>query len=355
MVNVWKNGLAILGSVLITLLVAELALRWLWPAAPRSVLMMSSPAMVMAARGVVTYAADTPLRVVTADELGIIYDVKLRTNNLGALDDTPYSLSEPGYKIALVGDSFTAGYHGGQPWVPVLRNGIPADWRLFGLGVDGTGVQHFETLLRHFDPDAALDRVLLLAIGNDFYRDHWYLSAGESGVWFCRHVDTPARCADGRPPIIHYLPYEATEAQVLAAARAAREAGKPAERRLMITSLVGQAFSSMLAPNSKERLSDAGVVANLDALDRIAERYGRDRVTLIHLPTLAEIVKGDYDLDLAGFTKGHRIDYFAALTACPFNADMFYAREPHPNAKGYEHITRCVERFLQASLTSKTN
>jgi hypothetical protein len=348
--EVWKNVAAIVGSVLVTLAVAELALRSLWTSAPATVLMMSSPAMVMAGPGVVTYAPETLLRVATADQQGIIYDVKLRTNSLGLLDDEPTPASEVDRKIALVGDSFTAGYHGGQPWIASLRAHVPAEWKLYGMGVDGTGVQHFESLLKHIDPEVSFDRVFIVVIGNDFYRDHWYLTAGEDGVWFCRAQDNPQQCTHGRKPIIRHIAATASNDEVLATAAKARDLEGRSVRSLMVPTLIERAVAALLAPNSTERLSDAGVVANLGALERIVGRYGRERVAVIHLPALGEIRDGAYDLDLATFTAERHITYFPALTSCPFSESMFHAREPHPNASGYAHIAKCVEQFMRASL-----
>ena len=79
----------------------------------------------------------------------IEYDVKYQTNNMGFIDHKDYDKNQPIERsIAFVGDSFTAGYHGGTPWVPGLRDKLAHDndLEIYNLGVDGTGIIHFEKI-----------------------------------------------------------------------------------------------------------------------------------------------------------------------------------------------------------------
>jgi hypothetical protein len=56
----------------------------------------------------------------------IVYDVRFTTNDLGFIDHEDYSSDgdrpADAPRLVFVGDSYTAGFHGGTPWVPALRD-----------------------------------------------------------------------------------------------------------------------------------------------------------------------------------------------------------------------------------------
>jgi len=75
-------------------------------------------------------------------------------------------LSRP---YAFVGGSFTAGFHGGKPWVPALRKDMQADnTEIYNLGASGTGVEHLYRLLKSVEKELKITHILILAISDDF-------------------------------------------------------------------------------------------------------------------------------------------------------------------------------------------
>jgi hypothetical protein len=106
--------------------------------------------------------------------------VRFRTNDLGFIDHEDYLV--PGQsradapRYAFVGDSFTAGFHGGTPWVPALRDRARKtnpDLQIYNLGVSGTGFDHFGRLLKSFATDVDFSEIVILAISDDFERPFW--------------------------------------------------------------------------------------------------------------------------------------------------------------------------------------
>ena len=89
-------------------------------------LMFSSQTFQLDSNGAVRFEPNKDIRSVSVFNTKIEYDIRFSTNNLGFIDDKDYKYEkDPDKKYyALVGDSFTAGFHGGEPWVPTLRDNI---------------------------------------------------------------------------------------------------------------------------------------------------------------------------------------------------------------------------------------
>jgi hypothetical protein len=72
-------------------------------------------------------------------------------------------------RYAFVGDSFTAGFHGGTPWAPALRDRARRanpDLQIYNLGVSGTGFEHFSRLLKSFATEVDFSDIVILAISD---------------------------------------------------------------------------------------------------------------------------------------------------------------------------------------------
>ncbi len=106
--------------------------------------------------------------------IAIEYDCRMRSNNWGLLqdDDIP-----PGTSATLIlGDSFTAG-HGGCPWFPRLQARRPNE-RIANGGFMGTGFSHWARTIDYLrDRGLVIDRILVIAISDDFGRTVWSWNA----------------------------------------------------------------------------------------------------------------------------------------------------------------------------------
>ena len=115
--NAAINIAILLISTLTTLLVAEFYVRENFPFfSSNRFLFFSERAFVQHADGFVHFAPATMIRSVAIYDGRAQFDVTFKTNNMGFVDTRDYPVS-PGAKnrFAFVGDSFTAGYHGGAP------------------------------------------------------------------------------------------------------------------------------------------------------------------------------------------------------------------------------------------------
>jgi len=142
------NWLLAVVSVAFTLTCSEAYLRHVAPdlAGPEVDWALLSEFYVANPDGVFTWPPNRRVRYVRVHGDRIEYDVAFEVNDLGLVDDADY-LDAPhvARQVAVVGDSFTAGYHGGKPWVPALRERMATQHaRLYNLGIGGAGFLQFE-------------------------------------------------------------------------------------------------------------------------------------------------------------------------------------------------------------------
>jgi len=119
-------------------------------------------------REVAVYALPSPLA--REPKLWIEYDCRMRSNNLGLLQDHDVLPEKP---VTIVfGDSFTAG-QGGCPWFDKLQARRPQD-QLFNAGLMGAGFDQWWRLFEYLKAQGVVARrVLIIAISNDFKRQAW--------------------------------------------------------------------------------------------------------------------------------------------------------------------------------------
>jgi len=138
--------LLLAASLAISLVAVEIAGWLLWDGTPDArMLFFSENPWLFDEGGFVKYKPRSEIRTAALYGDTIEYDLWFRTNDEGFVDDTDYAslaLGDGRRNIAVVGDSFTAGYHGGVAWVQTLRSAPGFDPRthnLFNFGVSGAG------------------------------------------------------------------------------------------------------------------------------------------------------------------------------------------------------------------------
>ena len=178
-------------SCLVGLSVAELVLRGVDPGDSQRTLFFSSKVWTVDGGGAVTYEPNTVIRTVAVHGEEVEYDVTFPVNNLGFVDDQDYPLPgrEDGSskRYVFVGDSFIAGYHGGSPWIPDLRERLTTSGGgplIYNLGVGGTGLSHFPSLLESVREKIQFDEIVILAISNDLRRGYWQPVASDERTHF---------------------------------------------------------------------------------------------------------------------------------------------------------------------------
>jgi hypothetical protein len=143
--------------------------------------------------GAVLYPADTEFTEILSRGNEIGYVKSYRINNFGLRDEVDYPLNSKRH-IVFVGDSFTASQGSSFSWVSKLSRELEKKGvSIYNLGVFGTGLIHFEKILRHFKDKISFDEIVLVTISNDFMRPYWFPQQEDNRVLFCRK-DTTQPC-----------------------------------------------------------------------------------------------------------------------------------------------------------------
>ena len=177
--------------------------------------------------GVFTWPPDRQIRYAKMHGDRVEFDVFFRSNDLGLVDDENYA-EPPGsaLRVALVGDSFTAGYHGGRPWVPALREGMAGeDVALYNLGVGGAGFVQFERLLESASKKVRFTDVVLVVISDDLLRPSWYLDVHGDEARFCLE-SWPSWLCRLKRPYFHRIDFETDPAKWVGRRLDARSASR---------------------------------------------------------------------------------------------------------------------------------
>lgn len=340
-------------AVLLGLLLGALAVEggarlWLGPAAPERTLFFSEPPWRVWPDGTIRYPPHARLRSVAIYDGHVAYDVSFSTNDAGLVDRRDYlgpARAGTGERIALVGDSFTAGFHAGEPWVPALAARLRAerpDVELYNLGVGATGVLQFCDLALALDERLHFDRVVLLPIGEDFRRPLFRPLRDGDCIHLCRSDRSEDEC---RSHACEILAMDSVAEPVTRLVERARSARRP-PRSLLARTHLGSALLQLVA---ERREAEAAILpeAARAALAQLSFRFGDRRLLLLRLPEKDEVrrgrVRGDPSAELAALG----IESRSLLERCDLGTADFQRDDPHPDARGYARIARCVARELE--------
>ena len=117
-----------------------------------------------------------------------------RTNSHGHIARSEYPKAKPvgEFRIAVIGDSFTAGLHNNVRWTEMLEDHLnaSAEWRrrngdkptrVINFGVDGTGFVQFAAIARHYVSEFEPDLVIINYVNDDILRRIRYMKLPSSG------------------------------------------------------------------------------------------------------------------------------------------------------------------------------
>jgi hypothetical protein len=341
---------------MVSVLLAEMAIRFIEPPKPDRCLMYSSRTFHLDSSNAVRYLPNENIRTVATYNRRIEYDVTFRTNNLGFVDQKDYIYQTLPNKTcyAFVGDSFTAGYHGGQPWVPTLRDKIQdknENIEIYNLGVEATGLEHFYRLLKSVTREIRITHIVILAISSDFLRPFSYPITTTNEIRFCPENLQISRCME-----TYYtakvMQYEATNEEILILSdqmsedKARYESRENFMERIRENSrLVGRAAKAW-GDLSWSRRRKFYINSYLVPLVKIKNAFPMAKICLIHLPQKNEVETNRYELDIRKEIQDIGIEYFSTLAECSWSLDMFFPNDGHPNGLGYRNISNCVSNIL---------
>jgi hypothetical protein len=315
--------------------------------------MLSSPTFRADSHGAVRYVPNQTIRSVILQDDDIVYDVRFRTNDLGFIDHEDYlapaERAANGPSYAFVGDSFTAGFHGGTPWVPALRDRARKtnpDLEIYNLGVSGTGFEHFVRLVESVSAEADFSEIVILAISYDFWRPYWTPLATEDALRFCGTDEPPDYCLAAVQPVARLFNEELNQSEVKALVAGLGEGRVSAPRKPRDRLLEHSRLAALLFAQYRRFKLQLSRSESLDRLAGLRDAFPDRKIRFIHLPSMSELTRGGYDLQLESEVAELGIDYFPAMTACSWPEGMFFPEDGHPNAVGYEAIARCVSNHL---------
>ncbi|MDX8411127.1 MAG: SGNH/GDSL hydrolase family protein [Mariprofundaceae bacterium] len=371
--EVVKNIALVAVSTFVVLLMAELALRQTeigHYSLNDRILFYTNPSFMMGADGALKYAPDSRIRSVAIYGNNIDYDVTYTTNNMGLIDNVSYGKTKPGVRdIVFVGDSFTAGSGGHNPWVGQVRELLgPSDVAVYNLGVGGAGIYHFYNLLKSFGNTIPFEEVNIMVISNDFFRGFWYPQVKGDALWFCYSGSSKETCLQNQSPIIHIIENSENEAALLARASKMYEVKrnntdgvlKP-HQKLRLFNLACDVYASNFPTASLESICPHLKVYNVAAKREKNRLYSRAmymlrvmladfpgvKFRLFHIPQKGEVFTGRYSLNIEDDARKIGLEYVPLLQSCAWDISMYHKHDAHPNDSGYDNLAKCMTRYLQ--------
>ena len=310
--------------------------------------LLTSSRFALDGRGVPRLTPRQRVRSVLKIADSVEFDVSYQTNNLGFVDHDDYARAPGGRALAVVGDSFTAGVEGGRPWLPKLRDELrqtTPHLQIYNLGTGAAGVRQFADLLDSVASELDFDAIVVLAITDDFYRITWRPETADDGLYLCGKHEPREDCIRRRriaDVIDSDAPLPSHEAEIDFATAAAPPPLTLREvlRRSRLLVMLKRSWDAY--GGTRSRL----FAENAAALSAMRVRFPKLPIDFVQLPQKHEVSAGRYDRDLRSEVEAAGLSYHAALTTCPWSLDLFYARDGHPNGRGYEALSQCVAQLV---------
>ena len=366
-----KNLALLLVTILITLVLAELALRLTLVGSyshNRGLLFYSAPDFVMADKKAVKYASNIEIRTVAVFGKIIDYDVSNKTNDLGFYDDVSYLNTDQAKRdIVFLGDSFTSSSGGNKPWVTKLREiSGRSDINFYNLGVTGTGIDAFSDLLQALSNTVPVDEVNVMAITSDLFRSTWYPHSTADGIWFCRDQSSIEDCVEA-DPAMYRLQANDSRAEIIAKAQQiykSKNTDRDRDRTFLQKQRVFNLFCDAIQGITKSTDSlprkcpqhglyyarffqdRTPLARSLGTLTKMQKDFPEVKFRFFHLPEKNELNEGAYIIRISEYVAETGMQYIPMLTACEWDQSMFHKHDGHPNNNGYDNIAKCMANYL---------
>jgi hypothetical protein len=304
--------------------------------------------------GSLRYAPRQEIRTLALAGDVVEYDATFNTNNLGFIDSKDYIRLPPedrDRRYFFVGDSFTAGFHGGEPWVPQLRVlARRRDYRVevYNGGVGATGFSQFAQLLESVGAELDFGRIVVPFITHDVYRSDWRPHQQNGLIFICPTVETVVDCVQNRPTqmlVLSDATLVSKRAPEWVRQRNVQFAPRSLLDRFREGTFAGTLWRRSQAP--KPLVPKRGIPMRIgDVLASFHVGVAGRPVTFLHIPERDETRSGRYREDVSGAIRAAGYEYASLLDACDFRLGDYFEVDPHFNARGYDKLRTCIGREL---------
>ena len=298
--------------------------------------------------GYVRYSPKSIIREVSIFGDKTEYDVKFKTNNFGFIDSKDYPLSARYRNIAVVGDSFTSGHHGGAPWVPRLRERIKGI-NVYNFGINGTGIEQFTELLIKISKDLKFNEILIVAISHDSTRRKWRPVELKNKFYMCRLENEKCLVKPIMLPI-HIFGKNQTKSYIKETVDNYYKTfrSKNLRKHLSRYTYIGR----LLHIRTWRKINRHGKLEpmpnfSVESLKKLRNYFKELPITLVHLPMKKEISNDTYSMDIQSVLAPLNIRYIDGLQTCNLTKNDYFSLDSHPNDKGYDKILDCVAEVLK--------
>lgn len=294
------------------------------------------------------WAADARIRTVGVYGDRIEYDTSFETNDLGYIDHRNYgpeSAVPVDRRWAFVGDSFTAGYNGGEPWVPTLRDQVnrrTPHVEIYNLGVSGVGLIQFLPNLSAADRVLDFGNVVFLLISDDLERKPWRPVEREDRIVLCPSDVPEESCAAAESRILVLRDREASPRQIFDRLAAAGLITTGPMAWLERRSIVAAGFRATLRSEPKPSVR----VDLSDWLARLSSLYPDQSIHFLQIPEKGEVRRAALRIEIGEQVRAAGHHYVSLLDECDLQREDYFDRDPHLRAEGNTRLRSCVGRAL---------
>lgn len=268
------------------------------------------------------------------------YDYITPTNNLGLVQTTPTLQNKN--SLLILGDSFTEGA-GAYPWFEKFRETLrDSGLQAINGGILGTGFQSWKLLHDHLINDGiAVKKIIVIFISDDYSRSVWNMP---NATLDC--ISNPSLCKGdenfyGKPDnkeLENYLERLRAFSEN-SDLPTNKESIKRYLRRLLPGTSTAYSFLKVQLSNNE----NSGVIESL------VTAYGSN-ILFVHIPQKEEVMSGEMNFigkKVVNVIQSFNGKIFDGHKECGFESSDYFINDGHPNAKGYEKLSKCVRTAIE--------
>jgi hypothetical protein len=277
----------------------------------------------------------------------IIYDTSFTTNTIGLVQKKPFDPKKEA--LVLVGDSFTQG-SGAVPWFYRLEEQWQnSRYQLINLGIMGTGIEQWQVMLRWFASLGKMKHIFICFITDDWKRRRCVVRDNQESTGF-NFIPWSRRKQIVNNLTIYYIDKDLSREGLLHQAEIIRNNDRQFSLKKFFKSY--QMIESIITRKAFDLKQDRIIHNNKLIFEQIVADYGRQNISLFHIPERGEAMQGTYSpggQEIREFILSQHLVYIDGLALCGLTAGDYHEQDGHPNASGYEKI---YQTFVNQALSN---